>query len=324
MTHRATRTEWLIFLALGFFWGSSYLFIKLAVDDFGTFTLVAFRLLFGAALLWAVVLVSRVELPRQPRVYGHLVVMSAINIAIPFALITWAERSVDSSLAAILTAAVPLFVIVLAPIFLPDEPIRVNGLAGLAVGFVGVVILTGRDLSGSGGELVGAMALIGAALSYACGAIYSRRNIRGLRPMVPAVLQVSFACLIMIAMAILLEHPLDSTPDAQAIFSIAWLGLLGSGLAYLCFFRLLGPWGATRLTMVSYVIPVVGILLGFIVLDEPIDGRVLFGTAMILAGIGLVNSRYGRRRVFGRRPPVEMTETNAESTTAGSEAIEPV
>lgn len=307
MTHRATRTEWLIFLALGFFWGSSYLFIKLAVDDFGTFTLVALRLLFGAGLLWTVVLVSRVELPRQPRVYGHLAVMAAINIAIPFALITWAERSVDSSLAAILTAAVPLFVIVLAPIFLPDEPIRVNGLAGLAVGFAGVVILTGRDLSGSGGELVGAMALIGAALSYACGAIYARRNVRGLRPMVPAVLQVSFAFLIMTAMAVLFEHPLDSTPDAQAIFSIVWLGLLGSGLAYLCFFRLLGPWGATRLTMVSYVIPVVGIVLGFIVLSEPIDGRVLFGTAMILAGIGLVNSRYGRRRVFGRRPPVETT-----------------
>jgi drug/metabolite transporter (DMT)-like permease len=314
MIHRATRTEWLIFLALGFFWGSSYLFIKLAVDDFGTFTLVALRLLFGAGLLWTVVFLSRVELPRQPMVYGHLVVMSAINIAIPFALITWAERSVDSSIAAILTAAVPLFVIVLAPLFLPDEPIRVNGLAGLAVGFVGVVILTGRDLSGSGGELVGAMALIGAALSYACGAIYARRNVRGLRPMVPAVLQVSFAFLIMTAMAFLFEHPLDSTPDAQAIFSIVWLGLLGSGLAYLCFFRLLGPWGATRLTMVSYVIPVVGILLGFIVLNETIDGRVLFGTAMILTGIGLVNSRHGRRRLFGGRPPVERTEASSEAT----------
>jgi len=89
MTHRATRTEWLIFLALGFFWGSSYLFIKLAVGSFGTFTLVAVRLLFGAGLLWTVVVLSRVELPRQPRMYGHLAVMATINIAIPFALITW-------------------------------------------------------------------------------------------------------------------------------------------------------------------------------------------------------------------------------------------
>jgi len=308
MTHRATRTEWLIFLALGFFWGSSYLFIKLAVGSFGTFTLVAVRLLFGAGLLWTVVVLSRVELPRQPRMYGHLAVMATINIAIPFALITWAERSVDSSIAAILTAAVPLFVILLAPFFLPDEPIRVNGLAGLVVGFVGVIILAGRDLSGSGGELLGAVALIGAALSYACGAIYARRNVRGLRPMVPAVFQVSFAFVIMTTLAFLFEHPLASTPDATAIFSIVWLGLLGSGLAYLCFFRLLGPWGATRLTMVSYVIPVVGIVLGFTILQETIDGRVVLGTALILAGIGLVNSSHGRRRLFGRRPEPSSVE----------------
>jgi drug/metabolite transporter (DMT)-like permease len=308
MTHRATRTEWLIFLALGFFWGSSYLFIKLAVDDFGTFTLVALRLMLGAGLLWTVVLLSRVELPRSARTYGHLAVMSAINIAVPFALITWAEQSVSSSIASILTSAVPLFAIVLAPFFLPDEPIRVNGLAGLGIGLVGVLILTGADLSGSSGELVGALALLGAALSYACGAIYARRNVRGLRPMVPAVFQVTFAFIITATLAFLFEHPLQSTPDAQAILSIVWLGLLGSGLAYLCFFRLLGPWGATRLTMVAYVIPVVGILLGFVVLHEPIDGRVLFGTLLIMLGIGLVNSRYGRRRLFGRRSPVEAAD----------------
>ena len=145
---------------LGFCWGSSYLFIKLAVDDFGTFTLVALRLAVGAALLWAVVLLSRVELPRDPRMYGHLAVMGAINIAIPFALITWAERSADSSLAAILTSPVPLFAAVLAPFFLPDEPIRLNGLVGLALGFIGVVILVSPGLSGSGGDLTAMLALL--------------------------------------------------------------------------------------------------------------------------------------------------------------------
>ena len=300
MTHRATRTEWLIFLALGFFWGSSYLFIKLAVDDFGTFTLVALRLLIGAGLLWTVAIASRAELPREPRMYGHLVVMSVINIALPFALITWAERSVDSSLAAILTAPVPLFVILLAPFFLPGETVRLNGLAGLLLGFAGVVVLTSKDLSGTGGELGGVLALLAAALSYACGAIYARRNVRGLRPMVPAVFQVTFACIITMTLAFTLERPLETTPDVQALVSILWLGLLGSGLAYLCFFRLLGPWGATRLTAVAYVIPVVGITLGVLVLGEPIDARVIMGTGMIIGGIGLVNSRRGQRRLFGR------------------------
>ena len=308
MTHRATRTEWLIFLTLGFCWGSSYLFIKLAVDDFGTFTLVALRLLIGAGLLWTVVLLSRVELPRDPRVYGHLAIMATLNIVLPFSLITWAELSVDSSIASILTTPVPLFAALLAPFFLPDEPLRVNGLAGLAVGFVGVVILTSPDLSASSAELVGVLALLAGACSYACGAIYARRNVRGLRPMVPAVFQVTFGCLIGGMLAFLFERPLEATPDAQAVFSILWLGLLGSGLAYLCFFRLIGPWGATRVTMVAYLLPAVGIALGYLVLGEAIDGRVLLGTSAIMAGIGIVNSRYGRRRVFGRRPAVEATE----------------
>ena len=129
--------------------------------------------------------------------YGHLLVMAIINITIPFLLITWAEQSVDSSLAAILTSPVPLFAIVLSALFLVDEPMRVNGVLGLVVGFIGVVILTSprpdrRRVVASSGEL----ALLGAAFSYACGAVYARRNVRGLAPMIPAVFQVSFAAII--------------------------------------------------------------------------------------------------------------------------------
>ena len=305
MSELTTRSQWLIFLALGFMWGSSYLFIKLAVDDFGTFTLVALRLAVGAALLWVVLRVAGQKVPRERRIYGHLVVMAIVNIVIPFALITWAERSVDSSIAAILTSAVPLFAIVIAPLFLHDEPIRVNGVAGLAVGFIGVIVLTSRNLSTSGSDITGEIALLGAALSYAVGAVYARHNMRGVPPMIPAVFQVTFALLIAGTIAIVFEHPWDARPDAQAIFSIIWLGLLGSGLAYLAMFRLLATWGATRTTLVAYEIPVVGIILGFLVLQEPIDGRLLIGTALVVGGVAIVNSRFGRRRLFGRMPPVE-------------------
>lgn len=299
------RSNWLIFLALGLMWGSSYLFIKLAVDDFGTFTLVALRLAIGAALLWVVVRLTNQALPRDRRLYGHLVVMALANVVIPFALITWAERSVDSSIAAILTSAVPLFAIVIAPIFLHDEPIRVNGVAGLLVGFIGVVVLTSRDLAIAGSDLTGEIALLGAALSYAVGAVYSRHNMRGVAPLIPAVAQVTFALLISGTIAILFEHPWTARPDGEAIFSIVWLGVVGSGFAYLAVFRLLASWGATRTTMVAYVIPVVGIVLGYLVLSEPIDGRLLVGTALVIAGVSLVHSRFGRRRLFGRVPPVK-------------------
>jgi drug/metabolite transporter (DMT)-like permease len=123
--------------------------------------------------------------------------------------------------------------------------------------------------------------------------------------MVPAVFQVSFAALITGVLALLTEHPWTATPDGEAVFGILWLGVLGSGLAYLLVFRLFANWGATRTTMVAYVIPVVGITLGYLVLQEPVDARIIFGTALVITGIGLVNSRFGRRRLYGRVPPVE-------------------
>jgi drug/metabolite transporter (DMT)-like permease len=300
---RSTRIDWLIFLALGLMWGSSYLFIKIAVNDFGTFTLVALRLAIGAALLWTVLRLARQRLPRERRIYGHLLVMALVNIAIPFLLITWAERNVESALAAVLTSLVPLFVVVLAPLFIHDEPLRVNGIIGLVVGFVGVVVLSSRELTGTGSDVVSIIALVGSSISYAAGVVYSRRNVRGVAPMVPAVFQVTFAALMTGLVALLFEQPWNARPDLEGTFAILCLGFLGSGFAYLAFFRLLGHWGATRTSLVAYLLPIVGIVLGFLVLGEPIDGRMLAGSALIIGGVALVNSRFGRQLIFERERP---------------------
>lgn len=291
--------EWVVFLALGLMWGSSYLFIKIAVADLRPFTLVALRLLVGGALLWTVMWLRRQPLPRDARTYRHLLVMGVINIAIPFALITWAEQSVTSALAAVLAAPVPLFAAVIAPLFILEEPLRANAIAGLVLGFVGVVVLTGADVGGRS-DPVGALALVAASLSYAAGAVYSRRNVRGLAPVVPATFQVTFAFLVSAALALLFERPWTATSGPQTAFAIAWLGLFGSGFAYLSVFYLLPRWGATRTTLVAYVIPIVGIVLGFLVLREPVDARVLAGAALVVGGVALVNGRLGRRVVFAR------------------------
>jgi drug/metabolite transporter (DMT)-like permease len=313
MATRSTRLDWLVFILLGFFWGSSYLFIKIGVDHgLEPFTLIMFRLLIGFVLLSTVVAIAREPLPREPRMYGHLLVMGAINIAIPFSLITFAENipSIDSSLASVINSAVPLFVIVIAAIFLPGEAVTVNRVVGLAAGFVGVAILVGLDVADLGSaSAVGEIALIGATISYAFGNVYAKKYVHGLRPMIPAVMQVFFGLLITGTLAFATEHPLSVAWSPEALLSIFWLGLLGSGLAYLAYFRTLQRWGATRTSLVAYLLPIWGIGLGAIVLSEPITPNMILGAGLIIGGIALVNSRYGTRPLFvrGGRSPAGST-----------------
>jgi drug/metabolite transporter (DMT)-like permease len=301
-TPTSSRLDWLLFALLGFFWGSSYLFIKIGVDaGLEPFTLVSLRLLFGFVLLAVVVGIAREPLPREPRMLGHLLVLGFFSVALPFGLITWAEQSVDSSLAAVLTGAVPLFVIPFAAILLPAERITFNALLGIAIGLIGVAVVVGFDpASLAGNELVAEIALIGAAASYAIGGVYARRNVHGLRPMIPALFQVGFALVMMAIPAVLVERPWERGIGGDALFAVIWLGLLGSGAAYLIFFRLLGHWGATRTSLVAYLLPIWGIVLGAIVLQEPIDPRLIIGTALVISGIALVNQRRSLRTVFRR------------------------
>jgi drug/metabolite transporter (DMT)-like permease len=300
----STRLDWILFVLLGFFWGSSYLFIKIGVDaGLQPFTLVAARLFFGLLLLGTVVAVAREALPREPRMYGHLLVMGFFSVALPFMLITWAEQSVDSSLAAVLTGAVPLFVIPFAALFLPSERITTNAVLGILIGLAGVAVVVGfNPASLAGTELTAELALIGAAASYALGGVYARRNVHGLRPMIPALFQVAFALVMTAIPALLLERPWEGALGTEAIFAVIWLGLLGSGAAYLIFFRLLRSWGATRTSLVAYLLPIWGIVLGGLVLSEAIDARLIAGTALVIAGIGLVNMRGSVRHVLRRGP----------------------
>lgn len=296
--HATSRLDWLLFVLLGFIWGSSYLFIRIAVQaDVAPFTLVTLRLAIGFLLLAAVVAIARERLPRNARTYGHLLVIAVLSVVVPFGLISWAEQSVASSLAAVINGAIPLLVIVIAAVALPDEPFTAPRALGLVVGFVGVAILVGFDpdvLAGT--SVLPALALLGSTTAYAAGGVYARRFLQDLKPMVIAVFEVGFALVIAAILATLLDDGIRLPTRTDAIFSVIWLGLLGSGLAFLIFFRLLGRWGATRTSLVAYVMPVVGLVLGAVVLREVVDARLVVGTALIIAGIAIVNVRFGARQ----------------------------
>lgn len=302
MIAQPTRRDWLGLLALGVMWGTSYAWIKVAVETLPTFTLISARLGIGLALLATVAVVTRLELPRNPRIYGHLVVMALINIVVPFALITTAEQSVNSNIAAIINGAVPLFVVVLAAWFLHDEPLTLNKLVGIGVGYVGVVVLVAPGLlnSGATGSLSGELALVGSTLAYAVGAVYARANMRGVKPLVPAVFQVAFAFVIVTVIALATEHPDAESWTGRTLFAVAWLGVFGSALAYIVMFRLLARVGAGGTSILAYLLPIVGIVSGFVLFQEPLDITLAIGTALILGGIGLASSKRGRRQIFGR------------------------
>jgi drug/metabolite transporter (DMT)-like permease len=297
VNERGSLSEWLLFLALGFMWGSAYLFIKIGVETLTPWTLIASRLAIGVVVLGGVLVAAREPLPRSARTYAHLFVLSIIYIAIPFFLITTAEQTVDSALAAIIQSSVPLFVFLIAAVSLHDEPITLSRLAGLLVGFAGVVVLLSGGLLVTGSTSVsGELALVAASVCYAGGAVYARRFLRGVRPMTTAFMQVFYAFLIAVVLAFVVERPLDTVVTPQTLAVIAWLGAFSSGLAYVAFFRLLSRWGATRTALVAYLFPVVGIALGVAVRNEPIDARIIGGTILVVGGVTLVNTTTGIRR----------------------------
>lgn len=283
--------EWGAFVLLGLVWGSSFLWIKIAVAEIGPATLVGYRLLFGVGVTAAIVLASKQPLPRDRATLAKLALLGITNTALPFVLISWGEVHIDSAQASILNGTVPLFTIVIAHFFLHDERITAPRLAGLLAGFTGVVVLVSRDAGSSvfGGAVMGQLAVILGSLLYAGSAVFARRNLRGLTPLVQALIPMAVADAFIWPVAALTEGPLVLPALPITWAAIAWLGILGSSMAYLIFFYLLNAWGPTRATVVTYVFPVVGLILGIVFLNERVDFRLAFGSLLIVGGIALVN-----------------------------------
>jgi drug/metabolite transporter (DMT)-like permease len=310
--------EWGAFALLGLVWGSSFLWIKIAVQEIGPFTLVAFRLLFGLVGLLVIMRLQKQSFPRDRRVLLAYLFMGVFNTAIPFTLISWGETRIDSGLASILNGTVPLFTIVIAHFWLHDEKITLPRIAGLLVGFVGVVVLVSRDIGPQGlvGNLWGQVAVIGGSVCYAVAITFSRKHLRNQPPVLQSTMILLVAdALLWLTVPIVrrvapgIESPLHVIPVLPLTwFAIAWLGLLGSCLAYLLFFYLINSWGPTRASLVTYVFPVIGLVLGIIFLKEVVDWQLVVGPLLVVAGIVVVN-------FIRRLQPVEATTT----TTAAAD-----
>jgi len=324
-THASNDPQtWAMFLTLSVIWGSSFMWITVALEDgVPPLTVVSLRALFAGLLLAVVMLVRRGRLPFHWNLWKRMVALGATNIVIPMALIAWGQQFIPSGLASILNATVPLFTIVLAALALADEHITPAKLGGVLLGFVGIVVLASPSLGLAGSDenaaaaVAGMLAIAGAAFFYGIAAVYARRRITGM-PIIeqadgstraPLPVEISMgstlsAFVMVTVLALVFERPESSLltlpSSSLAWFGLIWLGALGTGVAYLLFYRLIARWGATRTTLVTYVIPVVAIALGFIFLGERLRPLELAGAALIIAGVVLVNANVGQKPLFGR------------------------
>jgi drug/metabolite transporter (DMT)-like permease len=285
--------SWGAFLLLGSIWGSSFLWIKIALDELAPFTLVGYRLLFGALGMLLVLLAIRPAFPKERKTWAMLALMGLTNTALPFVLISWGEIMIDSSVASILNSTTPLFTLVIAHFFLSDERMTIPRAIGLLLGFAGILLLFSRDvgLQGFQSSLIGQAAVLAAAISYAGSSVFARRSFREVPLLVQAAVPLFTADLFIWGGALALESPLKIPELPITWLALVWLGLLGSCIAYLLYFYLINHEGSTRSTLVTYMFPVIGVALGVFFLEEQLDMRLIIGALMVVAGIGVVNWR---------------------------------
>lgn len=286
--------EWLIFIFLGFFaWGASFLWIKIALEDIGPFALVTYRMAFGAVATWILIyfLGMKVNYTRQ-RLLGSMFV-GAVGLALPITLLSWGETRIDSGLAGIINGTVPLWTMIIAHFALHDDRITRQKALGLMVGFFGLIILVGRDVDFHrfGGSTLGQIAVIGMAICYAISIVFTRRYLKGQHPLLTASMALSTSVAVMLIATSLFERPFNVPQLGITWLACAWLGVIGCCLALWAYYHLLNKWGATRSSLVTYVFPVSAVMLGAIFLNEKITWHLIFGGALIIGGIALVNKK---------------------------------
>jgi len=295
--------HWIVFILLGLIWSTSFLWIKIGVQEIRPMALVSFRMLFGALTAVAIATRQKVQWPRDLKTWGIFAILGPTSLAIPIFLISWGEQTIDSAIASILNATVPLFTIVIAHFWLSDDKMTFQKALGLLVGFGGVVVLLSKDLnSDAHNSILGQGAVILAAIFYAWSSVFARKAtqhvpvpIRGAAPLITATI-------LMWITAPVVEKPFAIPALPLTWIAVTWLGVLGSGLAFIMFYYLIHEVGPTRATLVTYLFPIGGVIFGVIFLNETLSWQLVAGTLLVIASLVVVNWKRAPKPRFASRP----------------------
>lgn len=300
------RSDWLQLVGLSIVFGSSFLFVSLGLESITPLTIAFIRVGLSASVLWVLILVLRVPLPRGRRIWGAFLVMGLLNNAIPFSLITWAQTQIEGGLASIMGATTSSFAVVLAHFLTRDERLSTKKVLGGLVGLFGVYVLLRPEL-GDGITMRGwgQVAGLGAAFSLALAGIYGKR-FKGLSPMVIAAGMLTCSTIQLLPVALLVERPWMLTPTAVSLGGVVGLALVSSVAAYMLYFRILASAGATNLLLVALLAPVTAHIQGAAFLGEPLYATSVAGMALIVCGLAITDGRIVARlrSVGGGKPGI--------------------
>jgi drug/metabolite transporter (DMT)-like permease len=286
--------DWALLAALSALWGSNFMFVKLAVATVPPATVVATRLLIGAVILVAVVRAMGYTFPPLGRAWRPYLWLALIGNCLPFWFITWGQKFIDSALAGILMAVMPLVTLLLAHFHVAGEHMTRNRVAGFLLGFLGIVALIGPDaLDGLGGstlQIVAQLSVLVGAVCYAGNSVLSRVLLKG-DVMVAAAGIITVAAVISLPVALVVDQPWTLSPSRGSVLSLVWIGIGPTALATLVYLALIGSAGPTFMSLVNYCIPVIALFLGVALLGEAPGAHAYTGLVLILSGIALSQLR---------------------------------
>ncbi len=299
----------LALLALGATWGASFLFIKVIVDETSALEVAEGRIFLGALAVGVVMAIRRTPLRWQPSLWAKVAVWSLVGIVVPFVLIAWAEEHIASGTAAVLNSSMPLFTALFAAAFLMEEQLTSIRLAGLAIGFVGVIVLTGGDIFDfRDSNALGQLAVVAAAACYGGAAVYARSLLRREDPVALSGGQLFGGAVLLLPVMLGVRGVPDYSLSVEAWLSLLALGVLGTGIAIIVYLWLVDNVGSVRSSLVTYIIPIVGLFLGWAVLNESVGASTILGSALIIAGVAAV--------VRGQAPSSQRLPMAADTTAA--------
>jgi len=275
------------------------MWIKIAVQEIGPITLVAFRVLFGLLFGIVVIFIQRVQLSRSFKEWSPLLLLGITNVAIPFFLISWGEQSIDSAVAAILDATVPLFTILIAHYLLRDDKMTWPKVLGLLIGFAGVIVLMSKDIGASFGSLLGRLAVVLASAFYAGSAVFARRTTEDTPGILRSAGPLVSATVVMWLATFFVESPVKIPQMGITWIALLFLGILGSGLAFVLAYYLIHEIGPTRTSMVTYLFPLGGVILGVAFLNEELSWQLLVGAVLIILSLLVANWQSSRSLANG-------------------------